>query len=719
MLRILLAAFVALCIFFNVTLPAFEAPDEVSHFTYGAWLAHERRFPNLKVEQPAHEAAQPPLYYLAIALVIAPFDNSNLAEVTHLNPDWFDADVNADFSSVRYVHIPSAAEEFPYRGAVRALHAARTFSTLLGVATIALIYAIARMVRPGEENRSFALFTAALVAFNPKFIHIASIVSNDMAIIFCATLALWQIVRLLRATQPHIAQFALLGAFIGTAALSKLGGFALGLPALLTIGVDRRHSPLRLGAVAAGFLLVCGPWFAWNLFAYGDPLAFERVRAANAALLRATPLGFAEMIAALPHIFISYFGVIGIDLSLPQTTIDLYIIGFVLAVLGCALRISITLKRTKTIRDWLTSNKPLAALVLGQIALSALFVPWLRDYIATENGRLIMPGVAATALLVATGWQQLTPASLRRGLGTLVVASMGALCIAVPLVVICPAYAPPTISSEAQVLQQFGLQPSKTIFGGKVALLHARLAATRLAADEPVRATLYWGARAPIEQSYRTIIELRDADGTVVAQRQFIPYGGRFDTQRWQPDEFFADEYALAAPPAPMQRVLSVYVALHRVYGEPHRIPLDDAGGADAFLIGRLKVAATKSVPTEIRARFGNMLQLNDARISSGHVRFDWSILAAPATDYTLFVHIYDATGKQIAQQDAQPFDGQYPTGLWSVGEFVRDERTLTLPADAHEIRIGWYDARNGERLPAFKPDGSAWANGEVVVERK
>ena len=185
MLRIIVAAFIALCLLYNVTLPVFEAPDEVAHYTAADYLARERRLPDLNTTLPSHESSQPPLYYALVALITAPFDHSNLAEISRLNPDWFDREVNPDFVSVSNQHPHGAAENFPYTGAVWGVRAARLFSTALGALTVALIFAIARLAAPNMP--AAAPLAAALTAFNPKFIHIASIVSNDIAIIAAAT----------------------------------------------------------------------------------------------------------------------------------------------------------------------------------------------------------------------------------------------------------------------------------------------------------------------------------------------------------------------------------------------------------------------------------------------------------------------------------------------------------------------------------------------------
>lgn len=76
-----------------------------------------------------------------------------------------------------------------------------------------------------------------------------------------------------------------------------------------------------------------------------------------------------------------------------------------------------------------------------------------------------------------------------------------------------------------------------------------------------------------------------------------------------------------------------------------------------------------------------------------------WTATAKPAYDYSTFVHISDADqissdADVIAQNDeAAPVYSWYPTTLWSPGEVVRDDHTLTLPADrpAKLIVVGLY----------------------------
>jgi hypothetical protein len=736
---IIVGTFLALCLVYNVTLPAFEASDEASHFTYADYLARERRFPDLRQELPAHEAAQPPLYYVLTALVISPFDRTNLPAISQLNPDWFDNDLNADFASVKNLHVHTEAERFPYQGAVWAVRAARLFSSLLGAATIVLAYLIARIVvnqLPTANYQSLIPpLAAALIAFNPKFIHVSSIVSNDVAITFAATLACWWMARMMSrqwavgsGTTPHspllTAHFLALGALIGIAVLCKVGSLGLFAPAACVAWVlarPRRALFRSLIALAAGFALTAGWWFAFNTISYGDPLAWDRVRFANEALLRETPLTVPQVFAAIPEIILSYFGNIGIELAFPNWVNALFGLGLALAVIGC-IRI---VARTPALRSRAFFRTALMPLVVWQLALLALFVPWLVSYAGTENGRLIMPGIALLAILVAAGWLALTPLVARRAVAIGAPAALAALALVTPFWVVQPAFATPPAMDEAQLRRANNLPDATTgtagpTFGGVVKLLHAELGERRVKPGGHVPVTLYWGATQPINQSYRVVLEALDAQDEVIGRRQFIPFNGRFSTQRWQPGQFFRDDYALPIDGDAGRGAAKIQLSLFAQYPQPGLLPIDGAN-ADTFLIGRVKVDAPSDVPAALTesssATFGQMIRLDEMNALPGEVAFTWTALKQPDRDYTLFVHVLDAAGNMIAQADAQPFDGQYPTGLWDANERVRDARQITLPEGAARLRIGWYDAPTGQRLPALKADGAPWPDDTVLLE--
>jgi hypothetical protein len=51
--------------------------------------------------------------------------------------------------------------------------------------------------------------------------------------------------------------------------------------------------------------------------------------------------------------------------------------------------------------------------------------------------------------------------------------------------------------------------------------------------------------------------------------------------------------------------------------------------------------------------------------------------------DYTLFVHLLDASGQQLGQQDLPPLDGNYGTSEWPAGQVVRQRLTIAVAGDA------------------------------------
>jgi hypothetical protein len=76
---------------------------------------------------------------------------------------------------------------------------------------------------------------------------------------------------------------------------------------------------------------------------------------------------------------------------------------------------------------------------------------------------------------------------------------------------------------------------------------------------------------------------------------------------------------------------------------------------------------------------------------------------------YTIFLHLLDANGTMLAQDDHQPFP---PTEYWSPGEIMTGTFTLTVPEALPvpatlDIKVGAYFWQNLERLPLTQ-DGHA-----------
>ena len=768
-LSLLLGIFVVLCAVNNVTLPLFEAPDEGDHFHYADLLAREQRLPDLTRDlRVSHEIVQPPLYYVLVAVVIAPIDRSNLADISHLNPDWFDVSVNADHRSVTNQYLHSTEEGFPYKGAALAVHMARLVSTMLGALTVFLVYQIARsLLRAayGEGNtpeafQSLPLLAAALVALNPKFIDISSIVSNDIAITFTASLVCWWLVQMwrlepeewkftehkpgvavhLRSRNKFILRFSgsslMLGAMVGLAVLSKVSGLGLLVPALLLIAllVLVKRLSLRLAflaglLVAAGLLAVTGVWLAYNQLSYGNPLAWAQVQAANQSLLRPQPLTLVQMVRSIPEILISYWGVIGVELRYPSWVDVFFYAGLAVAAVGCVWLVVrwVNSSRSKDLAEVVAGAAgPVLILLAWELSLLGSYGWWLRDYAGTENSRLIFPGIALVACAVAAGWLSLAPRRWRVPVISTVCAALTVLSALTPFLLIQPAFATPRYLSS----QDRAALPGQTgvTFGGKIFLQHAQINQREVLPGGELGISLYWGAAQPLKQSYHAVLAARDAQGQVIGRLEQIPYGGRFDTQRWQPGQIFRDDYLLHIDATARRGIASVELSVRGVYENPPLLTIDGST-TNQFTISSFKVlGALQPVPAPqhaftatfaaggerlIQLQGYDLLPVGDARALALH----WLCLQAPGRDYTLFVHVLDRNGAVIAQQDAPPLGGAYPTSMWDAQEQIVDRRAISLPASASSLIIGWYLPTDNSRLAAYKPDGSAWPDSAVVIE--
>src|SRR6266542_295947 len=91
----ILCVYLLLTLAQSLTLPIFEGPDEQRHYAYARYLVNNHALPPVYKEQDddsstyrvAQESGQPPLYYVLVARVTAPFPNAdNVEAYVHANP---------------------------------------------------------------------------------------------------------------------------------------------------------------------------------------------------------------------------------------------------------------------------------------------------------------------------------------------------------------------------------------------------------------------------------------------------------------------------------------------------------------------------------------------------------------------------------------------------------------------------------------------------------
>ncbi|MFN2241204.1 MAG: hypothetical protein ACK2U2_02870, partial [Anaerolineae bacterium] len=151
------------------------------------------------------------------------------------------------------------------------------------------------------------------------------------------------------------------------------------------------------------------------------------------------------------------------------------------------------------------------------------------------------------------------------------------------------------------------------------------------------------------------------------------------------------------------------------------RIPLVDSEGFATVATLKMPLPDSDAVPARsIDARFGSAIDLAGYTLSpvaSGlEVTLFWHASSVPQSNYTIFIHLVDATDQIVAQSDAQPLDGQYPTSIWSAGETVVDQRVIPVPAGHYQVYVGLYEWQTQERLPVLS-DGSQVLEDRLLLD--
>ncbi len=101
------------------------------------------------------------------------------------------------------------------------------------------------------------------------------------------------------------------------------------------------------------------------------------------------------------------------------------------------------------------------------------------------------------------------------------------------------------------------------------------------------------------------------------------------------------------------------------------------------------------------------------------HLVIYWQAKAPVQASYTVFVHLLDAAGQLVAQQDNLPVMGLAPTETWQPGQLIRDPYQLTLPPNlspgTYQLQVGLYTAAG--RVPFARGDGELVEQVSATIE--
>ncbi len=202
-------------------------------------------------------------------------------------------------------------------------------------------------------------------------------------------------------------------------------------------------------------------------------------------------------------------------------------------------------------------------------------------------------------------------------------------------------------------------------------------------------------------------------------------------TTFWQPGALYADRALIATDPtSATPTTLKLGISwdadlLDPTNTSPVTCYVDDQQTGALFLDGGALVGpftATATGPAISRLQHGIELLGSEVESRDGQLQvvLDWTATEGIPGDYTVFVHLFDAAGNKVAQGDAPPRAGYWPTSRWQPGEPVSSTHTLPLPPDLpaghYTLGAGMYDPATGQRLFAYDTAGNELRDWMIVL---
>jgi 4-amino-4-deoxy-L-arabinose transferase-like glycosyltransferase len=216
------------------------------------------------------------------------------------------------------------------------------------------------------------------------------------------------------------------------------------------------------------------------------------------------------------------------------------------------------------------------------------------------------------------------------------------------------------------------------------------------------------GAQLPLTLCWRAQGESPSADevklriqGTTEEHLYTGPPAGGYTFAQWREGERVEDRYRLSLPKTLPGGSYTLTLAV-----DDRRVT--SLGSIAVTPITRSFAAPAPGHPVGVR--FGEALQLvgyDRGPFRPGEpwpLTLYWRVRRELDRDYRVFVHLRNpTTGVVVAQTDATPGEGGYPTNLWMEGEIITDTHRLSLPedlpAEIYTVDIGLYVPMTGDYL--------------------
>jgi len=751
-LATILAGFVILSTLYSISVPIFEASDELWHYPMVEVIGRTWTLPVQPLEPGTtsgpwrQEASQQPLYYTLGAVLTSWIDTTDMDAVRQPNPHTRAGEITPELDNANLViHNPSV-ERFPWSGTVLAVHLVRFLSVLLGTWAVYLTWALIYELFP--ERPWIPPATAAVHAFTPMYLFISSSVNNDNLIIPLCSWALLLMLRRVKAagtrSVPYRSSIGL-GCVVGLAMLTKTSGIGLLPFVVATIAWETWRLPestpwgrritralQHAALVATPIVAISGWWYARNLRLYGDVLGWNAFGAVLGT--RDVPAGLGQLWAERMAFAAGYWGNFGgLNVPLPGWAFDLLNTLAVIAAAGLVLRLGQWLAGRSGTEAGVTSpgqqHSPLISRIwplawtsmtathaLAWAWPAAIFISWMRWAAITwsSQGRLIFPAIPLWSLALVLGLSAWVPRR-RPTIRILPGAALGLLLFVLTLVAlpvwILPAYrAPKAIAANGVPA---GYEPVNIRFGDVLELVGYRLTTKQTSPDGTLELELVWRSLGTTPNYHSLFIHALGEGDRIIAQRDTFPGHGLLPTTQLEPGRTWSERHVLQIPhTAYTPDALTLSVGVYETTTGVRVIPVQpgtDGGadsihfGVDSLGFGQVALVGAGDITNQVDLRFGEGIVLQSYDVShlvltpgtQVVITLNWLCTAPIEHDYTVSVQLIDDRWNKAGQSDAWPLAGQRPTTSWQPGELITESRVLTIapgtPPGAYKLRLALY----------------------------
>jgi hypothetical protein len=241
---------------------------------------------------------------------------------------------------------------------------------------------------------------------------------------------------------------------------------------------------------------------------------------------------------------------------------------------------------------------------------------------------------------------------------------------------------------------------------------------------------LAWQILGHVRIQDKLFVQFLDSQGQPAGQYEIESPAISIKLHRWREDRLLLEKYPLQFGTELKPDLYFVRLGFFNPKSN-QRLPVYPLGGGeslgDEIILGPLYLGSKALMRPQypVQGRLDEAFELLGYSIlpapseDSVEIQLFWQSHKPVTVNYTAFVQALDSQNQVIAQHDAQPLEGIYPTSRWQPGDQLSDRFILPvspqeLSAGSYRLVTGMYDLATGVRLPVYDNAGESLPDGLI-----